>query len=228
MREFLPGFWRSPLPLARDVRAFAAAGGRALLDLTQRPRPTVARACERAGVRYLKQPVSYEMSGIDDALKVAEAAPRPLLIHCFHGRDRTGLLVRLLMRSHGRVVLHRVGRNLNRAVRTCEALGVRRLLLHECTGKLSGNLYKAAGRVAVADVDAIPAEPGVLALETDCSATIGDVAWDSVHTLLLGGESAGLPRSLPVQYASIPMAGQVSGLTVEGALAIALHEWGRQ
>lgn len=228
MKEFLPGIWRSALPRRRDIVAFAAAGGQAVLDLTQRPRPVVERACLSAGIGYRKSPVSYSGAGAQAALSVALSAGRPLLVHCFHGRDRTGLLVRLLtMCTVGRVVLHRVGRNLNRAVRTCEAFGVRSLLTHRCAGGLSGNLYGAKGRVDVAGIDKLPVGNGVLALETGTLNSLDGVDFETVDTLLLGGESSGLPRGLPVRYATIPMQGRVSGLTVEGALAIALYEWGR-
>lgn len=226
--DSVPGVWRSPLPRAWEVEAFARdVGGAAVLDLTRRPRPVVERACAKYGLVYDKHGLEYQRGDLDGAVSKALVLPRPLLVHCFHGRDRTGLVARrLVMRTVGAVVLHRVGRNLNRAVRTCEALGIRRLLLHECDGsRVAGSLFKAAGQVDVDTVDALPSGPGVLALETGTYQPIGAASWENVHTLVIGGETSGLPRRLDATYATIPMCGQVSGLTVEAALAIALHEW---
>lgn len=90
MIEIHPGIWRAKLPLARDVRAFAASGGRSLVDLTQRSRDTVRRACARYGVRYTKFPLPYEGGDIGGAAVHVLAQERPVLFHCFHGRDRTG------------------------------------------------------------------------------------------------------------------------------------------
>lgn len=223
--EFMPGLWRSPLPLAREVIDFASQGGRTVVDLTQRPRQAVERACERAGIAYRKSPVDYHGHGLDAAVKTIVGAERPVLIHCFHGRDRTGMCVRRLRMRAGRVVLHRVGRNLNRAYRTCEALGVGKIALHQCNGRVSGQLYAAAGGVEVSEIESLPTGPSVLALETGAGDPLLRVEWETVDTIVIGGETAGLPRSLPVRYAHIEMPGRSSGLTVEAALAIALHAW---
>lgn len=131
------------------------------------------------------------------------------------------------MRTVGCVVLVNVGRNLNRAYRTCEAYGITRMGLVDCDAKLSGQLYRAAGRVALEPMMQIPAGPGVLALETGAGPSIDTVDWAGIHTVVIGGETAGLPRTLPVDYAHIPMVGMISGLTVEGALAVALDAWRR-
>lgn len=85
--------FRSSLPRAKDISEFVALGGRCVVDLTQRDRGVVRRACERYGVKYVKAPVAYDLSGLDMAVTVVRAAPRPTLIHCFHGRDRTGAVV---------------------------------------------------------------------------------------------------------------------------------------
>lgn len=186
------------------------------------------RACTSFGVNYIKQPVPYESGDYDEAVNCILAAPRPVLFHCFHGRDRTGVVARRVrMRSIGRVVLYQVGRNLNRAVRTCEAFGIRQLGLAECTGRLGGNLYGASGRVELVELGRLPTGAGVLALETGTRAALEAVCWDDVDTLLVGGESSGLPRSLGVRFTTIDTCGRVSGLTVEAALAVALHEWRR-
>lgn len=127
-----------------------------------------------------------------------------------------------------RVVLHRVGRNLNRAYRTCEAFGVEDMILHRCDGHVAGNLFKAAGRVRVSVASELPRGAGVLCLETGAGIPIRAVEWDRVHTIVVGGETSGLPRRQDAQWCCIAMVGNVSGLTVEAALAIALHEWRRE
>jgi tRNA G18 (ribose-2'-O)-methylase SpoU len=138
---------------------------------------------------------------------------------------------KLIVKSEKRkvdVVLYGVGRNLNRAYRTCEAFGVRRLKLLDCRGVLRGNLFKAAGRVEVLNISGFPQPDGLLALETYYPDDIYDVRWDLVSAILIGGETGGLPRKTPAQQrVHIPMVGKVSGLTVESALAIALYEWRR-
>ena len=134
----------------------------------------------------------------------------------------------MLIESSFGVCLHRVGRNLNRAYRTCEAFGVAHLLLHDCDSKVSGNLFRSAGRVAVYPVDQLPRVAGVLALETRYHTPIWEVPWQLVRCLLIGGETSGLPRGLGSEFkARIVMSGEVSGLTVEAALAIALYERSR-
>ncbi len=128
------------------------------------------------------------------------------------------------------VTLYRVGRNLNRAVRTCEAFGVRDLHLLECHhARLSGHLFGATGRVHIETIEDWPDGNHVCALETHYPMPIYDIPWHECEGILIGGETAGLPSAAPAQYhAHIPMVGRVSGLTVEAALAIALYEWRRQ
>jgi tRNA G18 (ribose-2'-O)-methylase SpoU len=127
------------------------------------------------------------------------------------------------------VVLYGVGRNLNRAYRTAEAFGVNRLLLLNCGGALlSGNLFKAKDRVDLVTIEDWPKPYGLLALETFYTHSIESVDWSETTTIIVGGETSGLPRQLDAaQKARIPMIGAVSGLTVEAALAIALWEWRR-
>lgn len=126
------------------------------------------------------------------------------------------------------ILLYRVGRNLNRAYRTAEAFGVKNLWLLDCNWLLAGNLFKAMDRVKVNEVHAWPPASGLLALETFYEHSIESVRWDEILTIVIGGETDGLPHDLDaVQKAHIPMQGQISGLTVEATLAIALWEWRR-
>lgn len=126
------------------------------------------------------------------------------------------------------VCLHQCGRNLNRAYRTCEAFGVGWLLLHECDAEVTGNLFAAKGRVQLVPAQKLPRGVGVLSLETRYHTPIWEIPWRLVRCLLIGGETAGLPRGLGCEFkARIPMLGKSSGLTVEAALAVALYERAR-
>lgn len=227
-RQVCDGIYASGLPRAKDIAAMHASYGiRYVADLTRRPRPIVERACTRLGIEYCKMPCEYDERGVIDAAKSILEIPGPLLFHCFHGRDRTGHVARLIKRSRGRVVLCGVGRNLNRAYRTCEAFGVGNLALYRCNAMLSGNLYRARGRVHVEEIETLPNGNDVLALETSGGLRIQDVDFERIMTLIIGGESNGLPNEYRGRIARIEQTGKVSGLTVEAALSIGLYEWGR-
>lgn len=125
------------------------------------------------------------------------------------------------------VLLYRVGRNLNRAYRTCEAFGVQTLKLLECSGQLHGNLFKAKDHVRILHISSFETESS-LALETFYLNSIYNVDWENIKTIVVGGETSNLPYPNHVKFAQqvkIPMIGNISGLTVEAALAIALYEW---
>lgn len=127
-----------------------------------------------------------------------------------------------------RVSLYRVGRNLNRAVRLCEAFGVGRLELVDCDGaRVEGNLYSAAGRVEVVQAEAVPDLPTTVALDLPGRGVvpIETVDWSGVECLCCGGETAGLPRLEQAQRAYLRMFGEQHELTVEAALAIGLWQW---
>lgn len=126
------------------------------------------------------------------------------------------------------VLLYRVGRNLNRCYRTAEAFGVDSISLLECNAPLTGNLFAATNRISVKNIRSWPNAGGLLALETFFLVPMWEVDWTQVRTIVLGGETQSLPHTMRAQQrAVIPMQGQISGLTVEAALAIALYEWRR-
>ena len=68
------------------------------MDLTQRERPSQARWCSALGLEYVKLPTPYE--GFDAPTIAARIAAltQPVLVHCFHGRDRTGAVAAELER----------------------------------------------------------------------------------------------------------------------------------
>lgn len=127
-----------------------------------------------------------------------------------------------------KVLLYKVGRNLNRAYRTCEAFGVAELLLKDCPqANLKDNLFAAKGRVAITSVD--DWGDSLLLLETNYHLPLWRIDWRQINCVVIGGETSGLPRQIPGhhQRATIPIWGKISGLTVEAALGIALYEWKR-
>lgn len=96
----VPHVYRSPLPLLRELRAFAELGGRTVVDLTQRKRENIERWCERLDLVYVKHPMPYDGGDAERAASVILAAPGPVLLHCFHGRDRTGRVVAVIEAAH--------------------------------------------------------------------------------------------------------------------------------
>ena len=97
-------------------------------------------------------------------------------------------------KTNGMCVLYKVGRNLNRAYRTCEAFGVKTLCLVGCDPVLSGNLYKAKGRVKIVDIEDLPYNDNALALETIAKQIIAEVKWENVRTIVNGGETISLSK----------------------------------
>ena len=127
-----------------------------------------------------------------------------------------------------RVLLWRVGRNLNRAYRTAEAFGADALELLECASGIQGNLYASAGRLEVLRLDSWPDLSDAVLLEPHYPTDIREVDWSGIRRIVLAGESATLPARLRGGLrCRIPMYGVARQLTVEAALAIALHEWRR-
>lgn len=130
------------------------------------------------------------------------------------------------------VTLYQVGRNLNRAVRLCEGMGVERLECVDCDdAHLAGNLYKAAGRVEIVNMPELTTEGhGAIALVPPChkhDTEFPHVAWRGVQRIFCGGETHGLPAIPGATRVAIPMFGAQSEHTVEAALAVALWEWRR-
>jgi len=124
------------------------------------------------------------------------------------------------------VILVEVGRNLNRAVRTCYSFGVQNIYCLRCTGEVKGNLYSASGQVAIRTLDSLdqfdPEE--VLALEvTPTLPSLQSVPVDGIRFVAIGGESTTL-RGFP-RMARIHTQNSLC-LTTEAALAIALYHLG--
>ena len=123
------------------------------------------------------------------------------------------------------VVLHGVGNNLNRAYRTVEFFGGKKLLLHDCNKKLSGALFKAAGRVRIDEITHMPAGENVVYFETNGKQDITNIDWGKVDTVCFGGETNDFisKEFSGINKVRIPGYGASSGLTVEASVAIVLN-----
>ncbi len=86
--------YRCEQPEASDIAGLRAMGIRSLLNLRQHHKD--ARAFEQAGFRLFRERMEADELTVDDlvaALRQFRAAPKPVLVHCWHGSDRTGSVV---------------------------------------------------------------------------------------------------------------------------------------
>lgn len=227
INEVINDIYKSSLPNGKILNQYIKKYNlKTIVDLTQRERKVVKNTCDRNNVDYKKIPVGYDCCDVENIVKQILKLKKPLLYFCFHGRDRTGKVSRIIKRMNGRVILYRVGRNLNRAYRTCEAFGISEMQLIECNGQIKGNLFNAKNRVKIIEDDNITND-SIIAFETSGEKEITQVDFNNVNTVLIGGETTGIPITFKGEIYKIPQIGNVSGLTVEAALAIILYEWGR-
>jgi protein tyrosine/serine phosphatase len=89
-----PDIYRSAQPEAAGMRSAEALGIRTVLSL----RATNADPEPAEGTHLRLERVPTDTWNIDDqhviaALRLINAAPKPILVHCRHGADRTGLAV---------------------------------------------------------------------------------------------------------------------------------------
>ncbi len=102
-----PGIYRSPRPTLADLQALKAAGVKFILDLED---TTSAINQERAwaaqlGMTFVSEPMSGFWTPNDAQVNrieayLADAHHRPILVHCQHGEDRTGLIIGLYRVQH--------------------------------------------------------------------------------------------------------------------------------
>jgi protein tyrosine phosphatase (PTP) superfamily phosphohydrolase (DUF442 family) len=86
--------FRSAQPRARDLPALEALGIRAVLDL--RRYHADSDEFRRAGFALAAEGMgagSVTVAQLVAALRKFRAAPKPVLVHCWHGSDRTGFFV---------------------------------------------------------------------------------------------------------------------------------------
>ncbi len=121
------------------------------------------------------------------------------------------------------VLLVGVGRNLNRAIRTCYSFGVECIYLLDCDeAKIKGNLYSAKERVPIIKVDSIENLGNVVAFEVDGNAPISELK--TADCIAIGGESTTLSKVMFKTRIGIPTKNKLC-LTTEAALAIALYAY---
>jgi protein tyrosine/serine phosphatase len=86
--------YRCEQPDKDDIADLKALGIRSILSL--RNHHNDAKALEAAGFKLLVEPMSAGKISVDElvaALRQMRTAPKPVLVHCWHGSDRTGSVV---------------------------------------------------------------------------------------------------------------------------------------
>ncbi len=86
--------YRCEQPDKKDIAALQALGIHSILNLRQYH--TDPKAFEQAGFTLLLHRIDTDDITVDDlvaALRLFRTAPRPVMVHCWHGSDRTGSVV---------------------------------------------------------------------------------------------------------------------------------------
>ena len=89
------------------------------------------------------------------------------------------------------IILIGVGRNLNRAIRTAYSFGVYDIHCLNCTGKVNGSLFSAAGKVRLHEIESLAEiESGnILGLEvTKSLPPIESYEGEDIDYIAVGGE----------------------------------------
>ncbi len=92
--QVTPDLYRSAQPTAVGMRSAEDLGIRTVLSLrTSNTDPELAAG---TGLRLEHVPITTWAVGDEEmtaALRIINTAPKPLLLHCYHGADRTGLTI---------------------------------------------------------------------------------------------------------------------------------------
>jgi protein tyrosine phosphatase (PTP) superfamily phosphohydrolase (DUF442 family) len=86
--------YRSEQPAPSDIKDLQALGIRSVLSLRHFHHDPAA--FNRAGIATLQYPVDAGALSVSDLIKILKLvrdAPKPVLVHCWHGSDRTGFAV---------------------------------------------------------------------------------------------------------------------------------------
>lgn len=89
-----PDLLRCEQPRTADIADLRALGVRAIVNL--RRWHTDPKELAQAGFQLVVHRLEADAITFDDlvaALRVIRAAPKPVLVHCWHGSDRTGAVV---------------------------------------------------------------------------------------------------------------------------------------
>ena len=123
--------WRHRLPLRREVLLVRQRGVRTVIDLSDRHRQTVARACADLGLRYEKIPIDEQRPSASALRSAVDLAKRGnCLVHCYRGIHRTGVVIALVRMAFGTpfdvavsdMLSRRFGRRHDRLITAMEAL----------------------------------------------------------------------------------------------------------
>jgi tyrosine-protein phosphatase SIW14 len=98
--------YRSALPNSKNIIYLRKTLGlNTVIDLSDRNRDLVKNTCEKLGINYYKFPMidtEINESLIKEVITlINNLCNKPILIHCFHGRHRTGLIVSMLYKYRG-------------------------------------------------------------------------------------------------------------------------------
>lgn len=128
------------------------------------------------------------------------------------------------------IILYKVGRNLNRAFRTCYSFGIYNIYLIDCNLSKIGNLFSAKDKIKMTilnNINDIDLNKTV-ALENYYSISIQEINWKGIDNILIGGETKGLPRKINPKIKACIKTENIFCLTVEASLAIILYEYNRK
>jgi tyrosine-protein phosphatase SIW14 len=96
----IDGLYRGAQPTPDDISALARMGVKTIVSLRcgRRAAANEKAAAEAAGIRYENIPLSYWKIPTEETIDrfldlVSDPVNRPVFVHCFHGADRTGLLI---------------------------------------------------------------------------------------------------------------------------------------
>lgn len=93
--EILPGvLYRSEQPNAEAFRAYEAMGIRTVINLRSRDSDT--RAAKDTRLLLRRVPINtwdIRQRDVVKALSLIREAEKPVLVHCYHGADRTGVII---------------------------------------------------------------------------------------------------------------------------------------
>lgn len=96
LHKVAPLLYRSALPKALHGQGLATLGIGTVINLRQTPDPV---ALSEKGITLVHLPIDtwavdkYDILATMRAIQAAKAQGKPALIHCYHGSDRTGVMV---------------------------------------------------------------------------------------------------------------------------------------
>jgi protein tyrosine phosphatase (PTP) superfamily phosphohydrolase (DUF442 family) len=88
-----PSLYRSEQPRRRDIPDLQQLGIRSIFNLRQYHEDDELAETGFNLVRYRSKAGSFTREDLVQALRLIHEAPKPVLVHCWHGSDRTGTVV---------------------------------------------------------------------------------------------------------------------------------------